>query len=194
MIKEIFCPIKTIEKEKKNKSMTNQFLTLAIASLIFAISTVVLSLTTGVPENLFLVAAIYALIYFVIAPIGAFIYSFLTKTIANKGKYKDSFTAVTQTALILATGLLITSLAVLIPQLGFIIGLVVMFFTIIYALAIFIRAMTTLTGADTIQVLTILIIMLVGLVVATQTLLAIQIVSDPSAFIGAQEMPTNFAL
>lgn len=194
MIQEIFCPLRTIEKEKKNKDMTNQFLTLIIASLIFAISTVFLSLTTGVPDNLFLTAATYAGVYFVMAPIGAFIYCSLTKIIANKGKYKDSLTAVTQTALVLAIGLLVTSLAVLIPRMGFLVGFVVMFFTIIFALAIFMRAMTTLTGANTIQIVTILLIMVVGLVMAVQILLAIEILSDPSVIAGTQDIPTNFVL
>ena len=183
MLKEI-TRIKAIEEAKKTKTIKEQITTLIISSLLFAIATILITMNTAVTANLFIVALITTLVYFVMAPIGAFIYNLLINVVANKGKYKDSLVAVVQTSLIISTGLLITSLLVIIPQIGYLLGLVVMFFTTIIGLAVFIRAMTTLTGANTTQVLTILIIMVVGILIATQIVISIQLLTNP--------LPTDF--
>ncbi len=193
MIKDLFSPIKTINREKKKKNTTEQVLTLIIASITFAIAIILISIKTEMLQNLYLTGILSAITYFILAPIGAFIYNLTLKIIANKGTYRDSFVAVTQTALILATGLLITSILLLIPQIGVLLALAVMFFTVIIGFSIFIRAMTTLTEANTIQVLTILAIVIVGLTIATQTILTIELLNETMNQ-GMQTIPTQDAM
>ena len=188
MLKELFSPIKTIKNTKKNKDVTNHVLTLIIASLMFAIATIIILIKNQVLTNLLLTGLIISTVYFAIAFVGGFIYSLLTKIIADKGTYKDSLIAVIQTALILSTGLLITSILLLIPNIGILLGLITMFFTIITGLAIFIRTMTELTGANTTQIITILIIVVVGTIIATQLILILQLISEPAMFMNQANM------
>jgi hypothetical protein len=193
MLNELLNPIKTIEKEKKTKTIKNQALTLAISSIMFSIALILIIIKINQPLNLAIIAIIATITYFVSAFIGAFIYNLLVNIIANKGKYKDSFVAVVQTALIISAGLLAVSLLIQVPQIGFILGLIAMFFTVIIALSVFIRAMTTLTGANTTQILAILIIMVVGLIIATQIIISIQILSQPLPNMPVEEFAINLS-
>lgn len=179
MIQEFFCPIKTIEKAKKNKDIKDTILTLLIASLMFAIATIILFSKVSTATELSIMALVTSIVYFVMAFIGAFLYNFLINVIAGKGKYRHSLVAVVQTALIISAGFLLTTLLMLIPLIGPLLGLIMLFLTIITGLAIFIRAMTTLTGANTTQVLTILLIMLIGTIMATQLVLLMELIREP---------------
>ena len=172
MIQEIF----SVKKTKKTKE---QIITLLIASLLMAIASMLLTLKTNLPMNILTTAIIVMSIYFIGSIIKAGLYAMMIKIIANKGTYKDSLTAITQSAIIFSAGALITALLIMLPRIGFLLGFVTMFLTIMLTFTIFIRAMTTLTKANTVQVLTAILIYFVGLIIASQTIITIQILSEP---------------
>ncbi|MFP4568050.1 MAG: hypothetical protein ACLFN8_03830 [Candidatus Woesearchaeota archaeon] len=179
MINDLFSPLNTIKHEKKTKSIQNQIITLTIASILFAIATIILIIKINSPVNIIIAAITSTMTYFILAPIGALIYYIILKSMTGKGKYKDSLVSVVQTALIISTGLLITSLAILLPQIGYMLGLITLLFTIMIALAIFIRAMIELTGANTVQIITMLIIFALSLIIAVQLMAIVQLMSTP---------------
>ena len=194
MIQEIIAPIKNINDAKKNKNTTNQILTLIISSLLFAIATVIIATQINMQFQLLLFAATALISFFLSMIVLSAIYCVVLKILTKQGKFYDSLTATTQSILIFSLGLLVTATLILIPEIGFLLGTLSLFLTMVISIAIFFRAITTMVGTDNLHVLLTALIILVAMTLAFQIIVSIQILSELPQINDLMSQTTNFAL
>lgn len=189
MLQDLLNPIKAIEESKKTKNITNQILTLITASITLALSTLIIMMSTQIPFNIFLLTAIIMLAYFLLMIINAGAHYLVIKTISKKGTYQNSLTAVAQSSIVFAGGTLLTALLLLIPGIGYLLGLLSLFATLILSFAIFIRALIITTGASMTEIIVAIIIIIVSLILAMQLIISMQLLMDPALI--AQNIPVE---
>jgi hypothetical protein len=189
MLKDLLNPIKTIEESKKTKNATNQILTLILASILLALSALIIIIPTQIPFSLFQLTAIIILGYFILMIISATAYYLVIKIISKKGIFQNSLTAVAQSSIIFSAGTFLTAIVLLIPELGYLLGLIILFTALLMSFAIFIRALTITTGASITEVLIATLIIMVSLIIATQLIISIQMLMEPMSF--AQNIPVE---
>ncbi len=194
MIQDIMNPIHSIDKAKKTKNTQTQILTLIIASLLMSIATAIIATQTIMTADILIISLTTLVGFFTFMIINTAIYSFLIKLITKKGTFYDSLTAIAQASLIFSAGATITALALLIPSAGFLIGLIALFATIITSIAIFFRAIMTMTNTTILEILVTTLIIIVGLVIAMQIILAIQLIIEPISQNVVQELQNNMTM
>lgn len=184
-------PIKLIDKAKKTKNTQNQIITLIIASFLMAIAAAIIASNTMMSPDILIISLSTLLGFFTIAIITTLIYSFILKTMTKKGTFYDSLTAITISATTFSAGAVITALMLLLPNIGYLLGLITLFTTIITSIALFFRAITTMTNATILEVITTSIILIIGLVIATQLIVAIQLMTEPLSQNAMQGLSNN---
>jgi hypothetical protein len=193
MIQDIINPIKLIDKAKKTKNTQKQIITLIITSLIMSIATAIIMSKTVMATDILTISLTMLISFFAYSIISAYIYSFIIKLMTKKGTFYDSLTAITTSSIPLSAGLILTSIVLLLPNIGYLLGLITLFATIIISMAIFIRAITTLTNATITDIVVATIIMSVGLIIAMQLILSIQMITNPLTIDTMQQLSNNLS-
>jgi len=147
-------PDEAISKAKKKKGMGHAFATLALASIIIAISLAITIAQFGasLPFAVTQAIAVTAVSTFLLTFLGGIFLGLLlmltVNTLGGKGNWGDGVTTVGYSLVAPSVGILVASLVSIIPLAGILVGFIVLAITFVLGAATFYRSTKELFGVD----------------------------------------------
>ena len=174
MFQVILNPFKTIEHEKKNRSIGKSFAKIAIGSLFLGIAALIVTMTMLNDINVALMVGLsFLFLGFIGNLVNAWIYNIAINTLTGKGTYIDTLASLANSLLIMGTGLMFAMLLWLIPQAGVFLTMMLLIITMVLAYSVLIKSLMTFTGADLLSVVIGLVIVIFASLMAAYLIAAV---------------------